>query len=387
MAQDNVTTPADAAPPSTPCATRLGAGTPLRPERLAVADWMALAVSAGVLIAFRLHAFDLPLETDECNYAYIGARLLAGDRLYVDVWDHQPFGIFALFAAMIAMFGDAPEVFRGLAMVFSVGSLALLFLIVRRLSTTWIAACAALTFAVVSSDPGTAGEGCNREVFMNTFVLAAWWLTLRGGGSIRSLVLGGFLLGIGSTIKTVLAVHWLALAVWAIASASRTESASTTASNRWRRLFALSAGPAIIWGTSLMYFAATWRARDFLDAAFRFNLGYSGSSEGFFARFVRFFSPVQHPFLFDSAWPLWAWLVPTTAWLLWTWTTRRHRGAAPALLVLASYVATCLPGRFWPHYYYLMIPPAVIAGTLAAGDLARLARHWIARRNPPPVPA
>ncbi|KKK62157.1 hypothetical protein LCGC14_3007150, partial [marine sediment metagenome] len=37
----------------------------------------------------RLHAFAVPLETDECNYAYIGSRLLAGDRLYLDVWDHH----------------------------------------------------------------------------------------------------------------------------------------------------------------------------------------------------------------------------------------------------------------------------------------------------------
>ena len=56
-----------------------------------------LAMAGAILLAFRLHAFDLPLETDECNYIYIGSRLLAGDRLYVDVWDHQPFGVFVLF--------------------------------------------------------------------------------------------------------------------------------------------------------------------------------------------------------------------------------------------------------------------------------------------------
>ena len=36
----------------------------------------------------------------EGNYAYIGQRLAAGDRLYVDVWDHQPPGVFALTAAV-----------------------------------------------------------------------------------------------------------------------------------------------------------------------------------------------------------------------------------------------------------------------------------------------
>ena len=64
-------------------------------------EWLAVAVAAAVLVCFRLHAFDLPLEADESNYAYIGSRLLEGDRLYVDVWDHQPFGVFTLFAGII----------------------------------------------------------------------------------------------------------------------------------------------------------------------------------------------------------------------------------------------------------------------------------------------
>src|SRR3972149_2212575 len=82
-------------------------------------EGVGLGAAMAILVVFRLHAFDLPLETDECNYAYIGGRLLDGDRLYVDVWDHQPFGVFALFAGVIAVFGDAPHVFRIVALVFS----------------------------------------------------------------------------------------------------------------------------------------------------------------------------------------------------------------------------------------------------------------------------
>ena len=70
--------------------------------------WIGPALALVVLILFRLHAFGLPLETDECNYAYFGARLLEGDWLYVDLWDHQPPGVFVLFAGIIAVFGDDP---------------------------------------------------------------------------------------------------------------------------------------------------------------------------------------------------------------------------------------------------------------------------------------
>ena len=77
-------------------------------------------------------SFDLPLETDECYYVYFADRLLAGDSLYVDVWDHQPPGIFVLFAAVIAVFGDAPEVFRWMALVASLATMTFIFSLANR---------------------------------------------------------------------------------------------------------------------------------------------------------------------------------------------------------------------------------------------------------------
>ena len=44
--------------------------------RFRLVDWACITAAVAVLIGFRLHAFDLPLETDECNYAYIARRLL-----------------------------------------------------------------------------------------------------------------------------------------------------------------------------------------------------------------------------------------------------------------------------------------------------------------------
>ena len=187
--------------------------TPAPMEGRGAIMWGGLALALVVLIAFRLHAFGLPLETDECNYAYFGARLLAGDRLYVDLWDHQPPGVFVLFAGIIAIFGDEPVVFRMMAMAFSSASLVLMFVMLRRWYGPMIAAAGALLFAVVSSDPGTAGEGCNREIYMNTFVLGAWLLAASGERDSRWRVFSaGLLLGVGSTIKTILAVHWVVLA-------------------------------------------------------------------------------------------------------------------------------------------------------------------------------
>lgn len=346
-----------------------------------------LAAAALLLIYFRLHAFALPLETDECNYIYIGGRLLAGDRLYVDVWDHQPFGVFVLFAGVSAIFGDAPYVFRWLAVAFSLASLGLIFLIVRRCAGPFAASAAAMLFALSSADPGTAGEGCNREIYMNTLVLAAWYCALKG--SIRDrwpwLAAGGAL-ALGSTVKTILAVHWVLLAVWVAIFPMETPAAGQPPSpphepvagrrpnraSRWRALAWLAAGPLLVWAAASVWFTVTDRWHEFYDAVFGFNLSYSGRDEAIWVRFIDFFRPGsrQQPFVFDSAWLLWVAAVPALAWLmLETIRRRRRESVCVLLLVAANYAAVCLPAQFWPHYYHLMIPSLVVAVAVATSRL------------------
>ncbi len=361
---------------------------------------IALAVCALVLLLMRCHAFDLPLETDEANYAYIGTRLAAGDRLYVDVWDHQPPGVFMLFGTAVWLLGDAPLVFRCLATVFSLASMWLIWAILDRRGPPWIALAAALVFALASSDPGTAGEGCNREIFMATLILAAWWVVLRRDVlQPADAFTAGMLLGLASVLKTIVATHWLALAAWVVVgawtgrrSSQSAESCPNTgepvgdtgaavmhaADARVRSpiemLFWLAAGPMLLWAAVFAYFAATDRWTEFIDAVFRFNLGYSDNEAAFFVRFKSFFQPERHPFLFDSAKPVWIGgaiaLLPLIAAA--AIDVQRRFALGVLLLAAAGYVALCLPAQFWPHYYYLMIP----AFTLSAGAGAAVIARW-----------
>ncbi len=333
------------------------------PPAMGVSDCVGLVAAILILVLFRLHAFDLPLETDECNYALIAARLLAGDRLYVDVWDHQPFGVFSLFAAVIALFGDAAIVFRWMALLFSAASLLLIFAILRHVSGRSAAILGALLFAVASSDPGTGGEGCNREVYMSTLILAAWYCAMRSATRPSLwLFASGAALAIASSLKTIVAVHWVLLAVWIVVNEGRQRQDERRGAAIVRRLLWFAAGPVILWGVAFCYFAATGRLGEFVDAVFLFNVGYSDGSEPFLMRFVRFFAPLKHPFVFESALPLWIGAIIAAIWLIYEVTSRRGRlSLAMVLLLSASYIAICLPGRFWPHYYYLLLPGAVLA--------------------------
>jgi len=344
-----------------------------------------------VLILMRSHAFDLPLETDEANYAYVGTRLAAGDRMYVDVWDHQPPGVFVLFAATAWAFGDAPIVFRWLAVAFSLATMVMIWAILDRRGTPWAALAAALLFALASSDPGTAGEGCNREIFMATLIVGAWWAVLRRPiVRRRDVLIAGVMLSLASVLKTVVAVHWIALAAWLVIDAlllrrasggslaapsaraeargSEREPEPATGVSAVPGVLWLAAGPALLWGSVFAYFALTDRLDAFVDAVFRFNLGYSDSDTGRLSRFAAFFQPERHPFIFDSALPIWiagaVALLPLAAGAMRQ--ASRRFALAVVLLLAASYVAVCLPAQFWPHYYYLMIPALVLAIGAAA---------------------
>ncbi len=340
-------------------------GTPARQGWLAFAGVGSLAT---LMVFLRMHAFDLPMESDECNYAYIGARLLAGDRLYIDVWDHQPFGVFALFAGAISLFGDAPIVFRWLACTFSAGSLVLVYAIARRCTTPLFGLAAALLFSLASSDPRTGGEGCNREIFMNTLILATWYAALksRDANGGRRVLVSGFLLGLASLLKTVVAVHWITLACWLVFEASRDDLIGRKLREVCRTILLFSAGPFALWLLSVVYFFATGRFSEFVDAVFLFNMSYSGQDDPFLYRFLTFFSPPRHPFLFESALSLWIGLVVALCWFGYETFIRYRRNSALILaLSIAGFVSICLPGKFWPHYYFLLIPTACIAVPVA----------------------
>jgi len=367
----------------------LDTARPLAGRRSRPLAAIGVLAAVFVLIVFRLKSFDLPLETDECNYAYIGTRLLDGARIYVDVWDHQPFGVFVLFAGVIRIFGDAPEVFRWMAVVFSLASLAFTYALLKRTGGLAAGIVGAFLFALVSSDPGTAGEGCNREIYMNTLTLGAWYLAVCLPLDRRAaILLAGTALGLGTAVKTIVAIHWVALAAWLFFCAGRNRAVT----QRLADVMLFATGPLALWLGAFAYFAATDRFTDFVDAVFLFNLGYSETDAGFFARFVQFFVPRRHPFIFDSALPVWLMGAAGTVWLLVrsllpdTATPvgkprsdiGRSHAAALVMLVGASFVAVCLPGRFWPHYYYLMIPPMVIATALLISRVALLAQEVLA---------
>lgn len=334
-------------------------------------EWTALAILSAILVGSRSFNFDAPLDPDEANYGFIGARLLAGDRMYVDVWDQQPPLTFMVFGVLRAMLGPAEGVFRGFAAACAAATLLLMYFGLRRGLGVWPALSTALLWALVSHDPSTDGDHANREVYMNLCALGAFWCLARALTTSRTwiwFVAAGAALGIGSVLKLILALHWFAAApfvLWSAARAGRTsEPGLGVAAQRWRgpamlaALLAFAAAPAAIWLAHIGYFALDGRLKLFIDAVFLHNVGYAaGDVRGAAGGLTGFFT--AEPWVFTSAAPLW-W-AGVIGFVIGPW--RNPIALLGRVFAITALAEVILPGKFWRHYYLLLLPwMAVLAG-------------------------
>ncbi len=341
------------------------------PGRVRAFEWAALSMLIAVLVGSRSFNFDAPLDPDEANYGFIGARLLAGDRMYVDVWDQQPPLTFMVFGVLRAVLGPAEWVFRGFAAVCAAATLLLIYFGMRRGLGVWPALSAALLWALVSHDPSTDGDHANREVYMNLCALGAFWCLARALTASRAWIwvgVAGAALGVGSVLKLILALHWFAAApfvLWAAARGDRTGGLSgppNAQRQRWRVMLtaflAFGAAPAAIWLAHVGYFAADGRLKLFIDAVFLHNVGYAAGDVRAAAGGVTGFLTAE-PWVFTSAAPLWwAGLV---GFVIGPW--RSPIALLCRLFAITALAEVILPGKFWRHYYLLLLPwLTVLAG-------------------------
>ncbi len=159
------------------------------------------------------------LNWDEALYRLIGGAMLQGDLPYVGLWDRKPVGLFAVVAAVQALFGPSLAAWRMTAAVsVGVGGFAL-GEITRRLVPRAPSAggLAGVLWVLYSARAG--GEGVNAELYFLPLNLLGLAVLLniparpasgRWGWAI--LFAAGLLFGMAAQVKTNAAVSWLAFA-------------------------------------------------------------------------------------------------------------------------------------------------------------------------------
>ena len=161
-------------------------------------------VISGVFALLRLPSFVEPTwYSDAGTYADIGWALNHGARLYIEVWDNKPPGMYWLSEFLIAHFPTA----IAMPLASSLFTATAAFCVAAagsRLGGAQVGNAAALVYVVIGSLPSLDGNLFNAELCGAAFVAMAVAIVLRAS-SFRWLILAGTLVGVAALFKAVFA--------------------------------------------------------------------------------------------------------------------------------------------------------------------------------------
>jgi len=330
----------------------------LRPGRLrAAAAFVPIALLALLL---RAPIADVPLERDEGEYAYIAQRWMAGDVPYRDAFDQKPPGTFAVYALILAGLGSSVEAIHWGAQGWTLGTLALLFILGRRLDSPTAGGAAAALAAFQLADVGVFGNAANTETFMILPLAAAFLATLEAVARNRPArsLLAGAASAAALLFKQVSLPNLVLCALLLLAARRRAVLLAS---------FAAGAAAALL--PALGYFAAAGAWDPFVDCVLEHNVKYAAQVP--LAAYPGAFRTAMARILITS-WPVYA----LAAWGLIVTVRDRCAPRAEGRLALAAWTAAALVGVaaggfFRPHYFIQLVPGVALLAGLGAADLGR----------------
>src|SRR5229473_230870 len=317
-------------------------------------------VISGAFVLLRIPSFiEPPWYSDAGTYADIGWALNHGARLYVDVWDNKPPGIYWLSALLVGHLQVA--IAMPLASMLSTGVAAVCVASIgRRVGGAGVGTIAALSYVVVASLPNLDGDLFNAELFGATFVAAAIAIVVHSSRP-RWLIVAGALAGLALLFKGVFAADLVV--VMGIAAIVASPRARTVITNSgavlagWT-IVAAAAGLALFEQGALAAAIAVLARSDVGYVATYGSQGFAGIS-GAMLTAARVLVPVS-----------------AGAGVAAAFVVRGHPAAAALTWWLGWDVASSMvSGRGFPHYVQQAEPAICVALAVAASALWRRYGH------------
>jgi Dolichyl-phosphate-mannose-protein mannosyltransferase len=336
--------------------------------------WWALAIIVFILVvAIRIRLLGIPLERDEGEYAYAGQLILQGIPPYKLAYNMKFPGTYAAYALIMSIFGQTIHAIHLGLLLVNIATIAVVFLVGRRLVNTITGITAAASYAVLSVSPSVLGLAAHATNFVIVPVLGGILLLLKQE-RVRApepskpkqfllMFAGGLLFGIGALMKqpALLFIPFAAICIiWN--DLSRRISLNTML----LRIFIFVAAAVVPLGvTSLIL----WRA-GVLDKFWFWTIDYAwqyGSLVPLRQAPRIFFRSANEVIL--TGWPVW--ILAGFGALTGLWDQRMR--ASTLFLVgflFFSALALC-PGFYFRTHYFILVLPAV--SLLAGAAISKLA--------------
>jgi hypothetical protein len=351
-------------------------------------ELIALTLLALVLGGFRLHTFWEPLERDITTYAVIGSGLLDGRELYTDLWDHKPPGVHWTYAIAIAAVGFGPTAIFVLAVLTGVVTLCGIFVAGSTSRGGYIGAVAAgAIWVLLSGDLWLEGNQPNTEAFINSCLVWAFVLLLKADTSRnpRATYLAvGTLFALSSVYKhsTVLiaavitCAHLLGREIGTRRGSRAADGPPRPDAIHAGRGLAWIAAPGLVaWLAVGTTFALMGGFGDFYDAVFTYNRSYAS---GALANLSAIFGLYGRIPLASLPGVLAVTMVVAVGCLV-DGVRNPGRWLLLGAYLLSACVVIVIPGRFYPHYFLLLLPSLSIGYGWALDSLWRLGHRRAGR--------
>ncbi len=357
--------------------TACGAETQRRgPQWLAYAG---LVLAVGLAIGIRFPLLGAPFERDEGEYAYAAQLILDGIGPYEMAYNMKFPGVYAAYAAIMAVLGESVQSVRLGLLGLNIFSTLLIFGLGRRLISPSGGAVAALFFAVLSPAQALQGLYANAEHFVLPCALAAVLLLYRELPTPRlgTLLASGLLFGLAIVMKQQGAI-FLALGpllLWAGSSGCSGEGQRTSRTQLVRQSVTILAGALV----PLLLMLSAVLALGTFDQFYFWTIQYASQYITTLSLSQGWDRLIYNGSLLFEAGPFI--LVLAAAGLLSLRYTEEHRKNSVVLLslTLMSFVAVC-PGLYFRRHYFILLLPAICL--LAAAALERVRTLAIAQRSP-----
>src|SRR5256885_5227767 len=135
-------------------------------RRPGLGAWALLGLIVLGAAALRLRLLDVPLDRDEGEYGYFAQLLLQGVPPYAQAYNLKLPGIYGVYAAILAAFGQSPAAIHLGLLVVHAATAVLLLCLAAHLYNSTVAVSAAAVFAVLSLGPRPYGVAAYAEHFV-----------------------------------------------------------------------------------------------------------------------------------------------------------------------------------------------------------------------------
>jgi hypothetical protein len=327
----------------------------------------ALAILLLVIVSFgaiRYRLRNMPLERDEGEYAYSGQLLLEGVPPYKLAYNMKLPGIYAAYAAILAVFGETPAgIHLGLLLI-NAASVVLLYILTSLLFDRFAGLVAAISYALLSTSSSVMGFEAHATAFVVPFALAGILFAVLAEKSGRTL---WFWSGLCSGIAFLMKQHGIFFVGFCgLYLCWRTWKEDRSLLLSARRAATFLAGAMIPYGLTclLLYRAGVFRTFWFWTVSYAGEYSKIGMRRAIH-EFVQNSAAVTRPAVF-------VWIVAAVGVItLWNPIASRYRFFTVTLL-LFSFASLCPGGYFRPHYFVLLLPGVALLAGIAVSCTAEM---------------